>query len=300
VQSQYTDVSVLEMLGSHTVSEWIVNLKNEFRNTPTRISRGFICEALPLCYSARFPIEERVLAKLHDFAKNNSIYFASDDMILCGIPCRSYDGDINDHWLDSKKYDTNYQPFYPTWILSAYALTLEAKRLGFKEIVDIGSGDGRIAYCGKLLGMRSVGIEIDSGLVELQRQISSSTGVKFEIKCHDACTFDYYSLELSKPIFFVSGLPESGEMLAMALITMLDNENEGGSYGIRDVAGFNFMGSHMMKRFSSDITKWGWGRIIERFNLDVIECLTLPSHWTNDLPIDTAYVYAVRKQRTAS
>jgi SAM-dependent methyltransferase len=245
-----------------------------------------------VCYSNRLPIESSILRRLHDFAKCNSIYFSSDNIILGGIPCRSYHGDINDHWLDSKKYDTNYQPFYPTWILSAYALSLEAKRLGFEEIVDVGSGDGRIAYCANLLGMRSIGIEIDSGLVELQRQISKATEVKFEIINADASTFEYNSLDLSNPMFFISGLPESGEMLATALISRFCKKAEP---KIKNRAGFNFMGSHIMKHFSRDTTKWGWGKVIEIFNLEVIECLTLPTYWTNDLPTDTAYVYTSTK-----
>ena len=103
--------------------------------------------------------------------------------------------------------------------------------------------------------MRSIGIEIDSGLVELQRQISKATEVKFEIINADASTFDYNSLDLSNPMFFISGLPESGEMLATALISRFCKKAEP---KIKNRAGFNFMGSHIMKHFSRDTTKWGW------------------------------------------
>ena len=141
-QNQSTNIVDLTKLKkpSPLISRCIVNLKEDFRKS--RKPNSLICEAIPVCYSNRLPIESSILRRLHDFAKCNSIYFSSDNIILGGIPCRSYHGDINDHWLDSKKYDTNYQPFYPTWILSAYALSLEAKRLGFEEIVDVGSGDG--------------------------------------------------------------------------------------------------------------------------------------------------------------
>ena len=91
-------------------------------------------------------------------------------------------------------------------------------------------------------------------------------------------------------MFFISGLPESGEMLATALISRFCKKAEP---KIKNRAGFNFMGSHIMKHFSRDTTKWGWGKVIEIFNLEVIECLTLPTYWTNDLPTDTAYVYTV-------
>jgi predicted RNA methylase len=64
----------------------------------------------------------------------------------------------------SKKYDTNYQPFLPTWGLSALVMILVAKNLGFENIIDIGSGDGRLIYCGSILGLNAVGIDIDKNL----------------------------------------------------------------------------------------------------------------------------------------
>ena len=128
---------------------------------------------------------------LHRFAIANPIYFKSRDAEISGIACRIYEGDINDYWLSSKKYDTSYQPFYPTWMLSAFTLALEAKLLGFDQLVDIGSGDGRIAYCASLVGMGSYGIEIDYKLVELQDAVSSSTGIKYNAIRADATCFDY-------------------------------------------------------------------------------------------------------------
>lgn len=267
-----------------SISQSIVKLKNEF--VKGHKVRSIIYEVIPLLYSTKLPIVDGILSTLNNFAESNSIYFESTDVYISGIPCRAYDGDINDYWLSSKKYDTNYQPFYPTWILSAYVLSLEAKRLGFEEVVDIGSGDGRIAYCSKLLGLKSVGIEIDSDLVNLQYKISNLTNIKYRVLNEDATAIEYSSLNLSKPIFFISGLPESGEMLARNVLEKVREIIE-----LKHSAGFNFMGSHIMKGYSRDKTKWGWGKIIEDFDLDLIGCLTLPSHWTNDQNMDTAYVY---------
>lgn len=267
-----------------SISQSIVKLKNEF--VKGHKVRSIIYEVIPLLYSTKLPIADGILSTLNNFAESNPIYFESTDVYISGIPCRAYDGDINDYWLSSKKYDTNYQPFYPTWILSAYVLSLEAKRLGFEEVVDIGSGDGRIAYCSKLLGLKSVGIEIDSDLVNLQYKISNLTNIKYRVLNEDATAIEYSSLNLSKPIFFISGLPESGEMLARNVL-----EKVGEIIELKHSAGFNFMGSHIMKGYSRDKTKWGWGKIIEDFDLDLIGCLTLPSHWTNDQNMDTAYVY---------
>jgi len=41
----------------------------------------------------------------------------------------------------------------------------------------------------------------------LENKISSNTGVNFHPMIADATQFDYASLELSQPIFFISGLP---------------------------------------------------------------------------------------------
>ena len=284
VQNLFSDKFEADAKMEDVISQAIVKLKKEFIKNYE--ARSFIREVIPLSNSIEIPIEDRILSKLNDFAKSNSIYFKSNDLVLFDTPCRSYEGDINDYWLSSKKYDNNYQLFYPTWILSAYALSLGAKKWGFEEIVDIGSGDGRIAYCGKLLGMKSIGIEIDTGLVRLQYRISNLTGVKYDIFNEDATSIDYSSLNLSKPIFFISGLPESGEMLAKNVFAKIKEIAR-----LKNCAGFNFMGSHTMKDFSRDKTKWGWGKLIEHFDLDIIDCFTLPTHWTNDEKKDTAYVY---------
>src|ERR1043166_4476199 len=236
---------------NNSLSQSIVKLKNEF--IKSHKARSVIYEVIPLVCSTQLPISDEILSTLNNFAESNSIYFKSTDVIVSDIPCRTYEGDINDYWLSSKKYDTNYQPFYPTWILSAYTLSLEAKRLGFEEVVDIGSGDGRIAYCSKLLGMKSVGIEIDSDLVNLQYKISNLTNIKYGVLNEDATAVEYSSLNLSSNV--VNKVKESTEL--------------------KHSAGFNFMGSHIMKEYSRDKTKWGWGKIIKDFDLDLIGCLTL-------------------------
>jgi predicted RNA methylase len=66
--------------------------------------------------------------------------------------------------------------------LSAYICSLYTKSLGYKQVIDIGSGDGRIAYCAKILGLDSYSIEIDDMLVDLQNSISKSVKVNFNPK----------------------------------------------------------------------------------------------------------------------
>jgi hypothetical protein len=268
-----------------SLPEAIALLKREFV-TSYKITRSLLTEIIPLYYSKTLPIDNDVLDSLHRFAAANPIYFKSHDAEIFGIACRIYEGDINNYWLSSKKYDTSYQPFYPTWMLSAFTLALEAKSLGFDQLVDVGSGDGRIAYCASLLGMGSYGIEIDDELVELQDAVSSRTGIKYNAIRADATRFDYGSLDLSKPIFFISGLPEMGEMLADSVIRQVLSIEK-----LKQNAGFNFMGSHVMKSLTRDRTGWGWGSVIASFGLKLIGTITLPTLWTTDQTLDTAYVY---------
>jgi len=272
-----------------SLSREIVKLKNEF----VRVYKGnsLLREVLPMSNSKLLQIEDGSLEAMHQFTSFNPIYVRSYDSIISGTSCKIYEGDINDYWLSSKKYDTSYQPFYPTWMLSAFALAQGAKSLGFKELVDVGSGDGRIAYCGKLLGMKSIGIEIDHHLVELQNSVSSATGMMYTSINADATGFDYSTLKLSRPMFFISGLPELGEMLANSVIKKIL------SLGVLGrTAGFNFMGSHVMKSRSRDQTSWGWGGIIAKYDLKVAGTVTLPTLWTTDQLIDTAYVYTMFRQ----
>jgi hypothetical protein len=244
-----------------------------------------IHEIIPLSSSKFLSVDDNDLKMLHKFALSNPIYFNSFDMEILGIPCRVYEGDMNEYWLNSIKHDTSYAPFYPTWILSAYALALETKNLGFDQVIDIGSGDGRISFCAKLVGMESLAIEIDEKLVELQNTISSATDIKFNPKNADATKFDYQSLKLNCPAFFISGLPEMGEMLANSVIdTIVSIPNLNSTT-------FVLTGSHVMRKNSRDISKWGWGLVIDNFGLEVIKTITLPTRWTMDQSIDTPYVF---------
>lgn len=265
----------------------IVALKNELVRLDDK--RSILREVIPLAQSGLLPIDDSTLVHLHRFAANNPIYFQSHDAEILGVKCRIYEGDINSYWLSSKKHDTNYQPFYPTWILSAYALAAGAKSLGFEQVVDVGSGDGRIAYCARLAGMEPHGIEVDEELVHLQNKVSSATGIKYNAIAADATRFDYSQLNLSKPMFFISGLPEMGEMLANSVMSKVMSMDR-----LRP-CGFNFMGSHIMKAHTRDRTKWGWGTVISNFGLELAGVFTLPTLWTADQVIDTAYVYTLRR-----
>ena len=266
-----------------TLAEAIVTLKTEFMKRNEGGSH--IHEIVPTS-SESLSINEQELEMLHKFAESNSIYSDSYEMKMLDTVCRVYQGDVNNYWLDSIKHDTSYAPFYPVWILSAYALALESKSLGAKQIIDIGSGDGRNAYCAKVAGLQSFAIEIDENLVSLENKILSNTGVDFQPMMADATQFDYASLELSKPIFFISGLPEVGEMLANSVIPKITSIP---SLKMNPV--FVFTGSHIMRKDSRDKSMWGWGKLIDHYNLKVIKTITLPTYWTVDQPVDTPFIF---------
>jgi hypothetical protein len=247
---------------------------------PTNI----IAEILPNEVSEIFfPLDKHILTKLHQFVSNNPIYFKKTNLSINNLDFISYEGDVNEYYLSSKKYDTNYQPFYPTWMLSAFLLSLKSKELGFTELIDIGAGDGRVPYCGSLLNLRSIGIELDTNLTQLQIDIYKKTDIKYEIINDDASTFDFDQLHLSKPLFLVSGLPEMGEMFVENLIqTTIQNKFK--TFGIV------FLGSTFKRNFANDIRHYGWEKIINKNNLKIIDEIDLPTHWTNDNNSETKYL----------
>ena len=265
------------------LSKAITTLKSEFMKKNKTSSH--IYEIIPALAESFF-INEHDLDMLHKFAESNSIYTNSYEINILDTVCKVYQGDVNNYWLDSIKHDTSYAPFYPVWILSAYALALESKNLGAQHVIDIGSGDGRIAYCAKIAGLKSHAIEIDENLVRLENQISTSTKVDFKPMMADATQFDYTSLELSRPIFFISGLPEVGEMLANNVIPRIRTIPN-----LREDSIFVFTGSHMMRKESRDKSMWGWGKLLDSYNLEVIKTVTLPTYWTLDQQIDTPFIF---------
>ena len=266
-----------------TLAEAIVTLKTEF--VKKNESSNHINEIIPSLPES-LSIDEHELEMLHKFAECNSIYSDSYEMEILDIVCRVYHGDMNNFWLDSIKHDTSYTPFYPVWILSAYALALESKNIGAKQLIDIGSGDGRIAYCARIVGLKSYGIEIDENLASLENEILTNTGVDFQPIIADATQFDYASLELSQPIFFIAGLPEVGEMLANNVISRITSMPN-----LKTNPIFVFSGSHIMRKDSRDKSKWGWGKVMEHYNLEVIKTVTLPTYWTIEQAIDTPFIF---------
>jgi hypothetical protein len=263
----------------------LVQVKQSFAKSYS--GNAHIQEVIPSTISERFPLTLQHLQQLHEFALKNPIYFNHYQKEIEGTVCTVYEGDINQYWLNSIKHGSSCQPFYPTWIMSAYVLTSIAKKLGYSELVDIGSGDGRIAFCGTILGKISHSIEIDDALVGLQDEICKSTNQNFNPKCSDALEFDYSQLKLDRPVFFIGGLPQmGGDVLATSIIEKINAISN-----LKENTCVVFAGTHTKRQLSGNLENGGWSSLIEKHDLKVIDTVSLPTIWTFDQTVETPYIY---------
>ena len=264
------------------IAKNLVHLKKEF--TKIYDGKSQIQELIPVSKSDLFPIKQKDLELLHQFATKNPIYYNSYEKIIGRTLCIVYEGDINKYWLNSIQYDSSYQPFYPTWIMSAYVCVLLAKDLGYHEIIDIGSGDGRIAFCAKVLDLESYSIEIDDMLVELQKLL---TILDFHPHCSDAVAFDYFSLNLTHPIFFIGGLPQmGGTQLASGVMKKINSISD-----LKRNTGWVFTGTYSQKYQPDPKNEAGWGTLIEKNNLKSVQTISLPTAWAFHEPEETPYIF---------
>ncbi|MDC0186997.1 hypothetical protein OAJ08_02285 [Candidatus Nitrosopelagicus sp.] len=266
-----------------TYSKSVCELKHEF----VKVYEGnsHTTEILPNLPNESLKIESQQLALLHKFLHANPIYSNHMSEKISNKNYTIFEGDLNNYWIDSIKHDTSYAPFYPTWMLSAWGLALSAQTFGFEQIIDIGSGDGRIAYCGKVLGLDSISVEIDENLVSMQENLSKNTGVDFNPVCSDATSYDFKKIPPKKSIFVIGGVPEIGEVLAESVI-----QNAIESSQISN-SSFVLTGSHSHREFSRDRTHFGWGTTIKKFELTVVSTISLPTYWTMDQEFETPYVF---------
>ena len=262
----------------------LVNLKKRFVSDYEGTSQ--IQELIPISKSESFPIDEYELNTLHEFATKNPIYYNSFEKVIDKIPCMVYEGDINKYWLNSIQHDSSHAPFSPTWIMSGYVMSLFAKEHGYSEIIDIGSGDGRIAYCGGVLGMKSHSIELDPMLVDLQNSLA--TNVNFNPNCFDAIQFDYSSLNLTKPLFFIGGLAQMG---GLELATGVLNRAKP-HFPLWDKIGWCFAGTLSKKYLADPKNHAGWGSFIETNHLQLIQNISLPTAWSFHEFDETQYVFS--------
>ncbi len=262
--------------------EWtsdLVGIKKEL----ARRSPGGLLEAVP--ESEYGGLTARRLECIHRFARSNPIYHTSHRETISGVPVRVYEGDCNRYWLNSIQHDSSRAPFSPTWMASAYAMASVARSLGFLEVVDVGSGDGRIAHFARVCGMDACGIELDEMLTDLQKRIADSTGISYRTECTDAAALDYGRLGLTRPAFFIGGLAQmGGSELAGAVI-----DGIGRVPGLLGRSCVVLAGTHSAKYAPAPPA--GWGSTIRSRGMDVIRTIELPTAWTMHEPQETPYIY---------
>ena len=268
----------------HNFANNICKLKEKFVSTYK--GNSHIHELVPVKKSDFLPIDEKHISFLHSFMRNNPIYENSFKLTFFDTEFIVYEGDLNQFWIDSIKHDTSYAPFYPTWLLSAYSLALKSKELGFLQLVDIGSGDGRIAFCGEIVGVKSTSIEIDQQLTNLQDNLSRKTETAFEIINSDATKINYSDMKLTDPIFFIGGVPENGEILVESVI-----ENILKIHKLQKTTCFALTGIHTEPKFSKNTSNYGWGKTVKKFHLTGINTVMLPTYWTMEQPFSTPYLF---------
>lgn len=260
-------------------------------------------EAVPAGAAPMAGVDGRAAAALAAFVRANPVYTALSEADICGVRCTVCEGDSTGHWLDSLKHDASAAPFYPTWLLSAHILAAAASALGARRAVDVGSGDGRIAYCcSRTAGMRARSVEIDGGLAALQRGISERTGVDMGLGegSEDAFGIDYGALAAEgggPAAFFVGALPQVGELLAEAVVgsALGGGGGAGGGASRREplfvLAG---AGESASGGAGGAANRWGWGPLLDKFGLEVACMLELPTRWTVESDEGTPYVFASR------
>lgn len=262
------------------LAENLVSLKREFARQYDGTSHT--PEVIPTSESDSLPVDPQDLELLHRFVEGNPIYRDSYEQTIDGIRCIVYEGDINKYWLGSILHGSSRAPFSPTWMMSAYVGVLHAQELGYDQIVDIGSGDGRIAFCGRVASMRSYSIEVDEALVEIQMGLAEI--LDFDPFCSDAASFDYSALALDSPAFFVGGLAQmGGRDLAAGVMNRV---------GPHDGVGWVFAGTHSPKYLQDPRNHAGWGTFIEENGLKHTSTICMPTAWTFGEPDETPYVFA--------
>jgi len=262
----------------------LVELKNEFAKSYDGKSQ--IQEIIPKSNSELFPITDSHLESLHQFATKNPIYYDFFERRIGSVDCIVYEGDINKFWLNSIQHISSKAPFSPTWIMSGYIATSFAKELGYSEVVDIGSGDGRMAFCARILNMESYSIEIDETLVELQKLLCDKTD--FHPYCSDSAELDYGSFDFKRPIFFIGGLAQmGGTALAEGVLRKINSISH-----LKNNSGWVFAGTYSQKYARDPKNEAGWGTLIEKNNLKAIRTVSLPTAWTFHEPEPTPYIFS--------
>ena len=115
----------------------------------------------------------------------------------------------------------------------------------------------------KVLGLESYSIEIDEQLSNLQNDITKSIPIDLTVINDDAIMVDYNKLNLNKPVFFIGGLPENGEMLADSIIKNILNSSE-----LQKTACFALTGTLAERKFARKPVRLWLGHYYQKIQPD--------------------------------
>ena len=110
----------------------------------------------------------------------------------------------------------------------------------------------------------------------------------FHPYCSDAIVFDYSSLNLSHPAFFIGGLAQmGGTELASGVLEKIES-----IYDLKEKTGWVFAGTYSQKYPTDPRNEAGWGTLMEKNNLQSIQTISLPTVWTFHESDETPYIFA--------
>lgn len=245
---------------------------------------GRIREAVLACESDTLPVPQAHLDAMHGFMEGNPMYGDSSGVTASGAEWIVYEGDADRYWLESIGHASSCAPFSPTWMISAYALARHAVRGGRTEAVDVGSGDGRIAFCAGLAGAAPYSVEIDPALADLQKEMNLP---RVSVQCIDAAAADYSAMRLSAPAFFIGGLAQmGGARLASAVLKGV------AGLACHQESEWILAGTHAEKYAPDPLGMAGWGTFISSNHMRMTGTMALPTAWTFGEPEATQYVFA--------
>ena len=109
--------------------------------------------------------------------------------------------------------------------------------------------------------------------------------INFNPICSDAVKFDYNSLGLTQPAFFIGGLPQmGGDVLASKIISNLDNS-------LKEKSCMVLTGSYSEKYSFNDTRDGGWKKLIDESGLEIIKSNSLPTAWSFNQTTETPYIF---------
>lgn len=77
-----------------------------------------------------------------------------------------------------------------------------------------------------------------------------------------------------------------GDVLASGIIEKIKSINN-----LKENTGIVFAGTNSKRQLSGNLPDGGWNSLINRFQLDVKETVSLPTIWTFDQDMETPYIF---------